>query len=93
MTLAEAKRGDTLIVLTMPSGLVRAQMLRLGIYEGSEVTCALRMPAGPLVVRRDNLEVALGRKTASCISVRRCSTCTATRTRRRGRWRRGRKSF
>ena len=69
MTLNEAKSGDILKVVAVPPGLVRAQMVRLGIGEGSEVTCILKIPAGPVVVRQGTLEVALGRKTASCIQV------------------------
>ena len=70
MTLDQAKRGDLLEVLTLGSGPARAKMLRLGISEGCEITCILKVPAGPLVVREGAMEVAVGRKTASEIRVK-----------------------
>ena len=72
MTLDEANSGETVRVLVMPRGMVRTQMLRLGVEEGSELRCILRIPAGPVVVRHGTLEMALGRKIASAIEVRSC---------------------
>ena len=69
MTLTEAKRGDSLRVVAMPAGLVRTQVIRLGIVEESRITCVLNIPSGPVVVRQGTLEVALGRKIASGIEV------------------------
>ena len=71
MTLVEANKGDTVKVVNVPTGVLRARMIRLGISEGSEVTCVLKIPAGPVVVRQGNLEVALGKKIASGIEVSR----------------------
>jgi Fe2+ transport system protein FeoA len=68
--LSQAKTGDRLTVVQIPPGLVRAQLLRLGISEGCELTCVLTIPAGPVVVRQGNLDVALGRKTAAEVQVR-----------------------
>ncbi len=72
LTLTEANRGDTIQVIRIPEGLVRAQLLRLGIWEGSKLTCALKVPAGPMVVRQDDIEIALGRNIASEIQVSPC---------------------
>ena len=72
VTLVEARTGDTLRVVGIPPGVVRAQLLRLGISESCELTCVLRVPTGPLVVRQGNLEVALGRKIASSVAVTVC---------------------
>lgn len=72
MNLAEAKRGDTVQVLQVPEGLVGAQLLRLGISEGSKLTLALKVPLGPMVVRQGNVELALGRGIASDIRVSVC---------------------
>lgn len=72
MTIAEANMGETVRVMAMPPGIVRTQILRLGIVEGSQITCILNIPAGPVVVRQGNLEVALGRRIASGMEVERC---------------------
>jgi Fe2+ transport system protein FeoA len=69
VTLADASKGDTLQVVAVPLGIVGAQLLRLGIAKGSLLTCVLKIPGGPVVVRRGNMEVALGRKTASVVTV------------------------
>ncbi len=69
MTLDSAGPGEQITVLKVPSGEVHANLVRLGIEEGSELTCVLRMPAGPVVVRRGNFEVAVGKRTASQIEV------------------------
>ncbi len=69
MTLDRACSGQEVTVLRMPAGEVHANLVRLGIEEGSELTCVLRMPAGPVVVRRGNFEVAVGKRTASQIEV------------------------
>ena len=69
MTLDQATRGDTLKIVTVPSGQTGAQLLRLGIGNGSLVKCVLKLPGGPVVVRRGNMEVALGRRTAATVTV------------------------
>ena len=69
MTLLDARKGDTVRVVSVPPGVVGAQMLRLGISEGCEVTCVLRIFSGPMVVRQGTMELALGRSIASRIEV------------------------
>lgn len=69
MTLDQATKGDTLKVVSVPSGQTGAQLLRLGIGKGSLVKCVLKLPGGPVVVRRGNMEIALGRKTAANVTV------------------------
>ena len=69
LTLTEMKQAAGVRVLQIPEGLLGAQLMRLGISEGSELTCALKIPTGPIVVRRGDVEIALGRKIASKIQV------------------------
>jgi Fe2+ transport system protein FeoA len=47
----------------------RAQLLRLGITEGSEVVCEQRMPFGPVILRHRHNRLALGRRIARDIHV------------------------
>ena len=63
------KQAAGVRVLQIPEGLLGAQLMRLGISEESELTCALKIPTGPIVVRRGDVEIALGRKIASKIQV------------------------
>lgn len=45
--------------------------LRFGVAEGAQVDCAIRIPAGPIVVRSGRQEIAIGRGLARRILVRR----------------------
>ncbi len=69
MTLDQIARGESVRVVYVPGGDIRARMLRIGISEGSMIDCVLKIPAGPIVVRHGNLELALGRRLASAIEV------------------------
>lgn len=70
MTLVQAQRGQKITIVSIPSEQVRAQAIRFGIAEGSEVCCAEKLPAGPVVIAKGKQEIALGRKLAERIEVR-----------------------
>ena len=69
LTLTDINQAEGVRVLQIPEGLLGAQLMRLGISEGSELMCVLKIPTGPIVVRRGDVEIALGRKIASKIQV------------------------
>lgn len=69
MTLDKAKRGQKVKIVFMPNDLIRAQALRLGIAEGTTVTCQEIVPSGPVVILRHNQEIAIGRNLARNIKV------------------------
>jgi Fe2+ transport system protein FeoA len=69
MTLDKAKKGQSLIISSIGNELVRAQAIRFGIAEGAVVVCEQTIPAGPIVVRRNNQEIAIGRGLARDIQV------------------------
>ncbi len=89
MTLDRASSGDTVTIVTMPSGEVGASLVRLGIEEGACITCILKMPAGPVVVRHGNTDVALGRHIASQIEVTEADGASSQNSRGRWAWRWG----
>lgn len=70
MTLAQAKRGQRLLIVAIPNPTVRAQAIRFGISEGAEVECYEKAPAGPVVVGRGKQEIAIGRRLAESIEVK-----------------------
>lgn len=70
MTLDRAKPGQRLLITQIEDPQIRAQAIRFGISEGSEAICQLIIPAGPVVLRRNRQEIAIGRKLASAISVK-----------------------
>ncbi|GAB6100216.1 ferrous iron transport protein A [Halanaerocella petrolearia] len=69
MTLAEVKRGEQFQITSIPDRDVRAQTLRFGISEGAEVACAEKIPGGPVILKRNLQEIAIGRKLAEKIEV------------------------
>lgn len=70
LTLDKARRGQKIRILSMPDNdIVRAQAIRLGISEGTVVTCREVVPAGPVIIARNRREIAIGRELARLIGV------------------------
>jgi Fe2+ transport system protein FeoA len=69
MTLDMVRRGDQVRILKIDDPQVRMQAIRFGIGEGTDVRCAEKLPAGPIVLRRGRQEIAVGRSIARGISV------------------------
>ncbi len=69
MFLNNCRRGQTIKILSIADSMVRAQAIRFGIAEGEIVCCEEILPAGPVVLRKNNQEIAVGRGLASRIKV------------------------
>ena len=69
MTLDKAKKGQLMMIKSIPDSLIRAQAIRFGINEGAVVTCREIVPAGPVIVERQKQEIAIGRGLARSITV------------------------
>ena len=69
MTLDKAKKGQMMMIKSIPDSLIRAQAIRFGINEGTIVTCREIVPAGPVIVERQKQEIAIGRNLAKSITV------------------------
>ncbi len=69
MTLADVKRGDKFQIEFIPDDKIRAQAMRFGISEGSKVICQEKIPGGPVILKRNLQEIAIGRKLAEKIKV------------------------
>lgn len=70
MTLADMKNGNKFIIDKIEDKNTRLQALRFGISEGSEIECAGVMPGGPVILKKNLQEIAIGRRTAEKINVR-----------------------
>lgn len=70
MTLDQAKKGSKVCILAIKSPEHRTQLVRMGISEGSIVTCQEKLPMGPVVLRCNRQEIAVGRQLARGITVR-----------------------
>lgn len=69
MTLSQAKRGQMLQIIAIPSEHIRAQAIRFGIGMGERVECAEKLPDGPVVIGRGKQQIAIGRRLAENIIV------------------------
>jgi len=69
MTLKDARSGSNIQIIAVPDE-ARAQLIRLGIAEGSRVVCQAKIPFGPVVLRARRQEIAVGRVLAGRIEVK-----------------------
>jgi len=69
MTLDCIKKGQSFRISDIPNETVRAQAIRFGIAAGEWLTCEEVVPAGPIVVRKNRQQIALGRNLAREITV------------------------
>jgi len=69
MTLADAREGDKLVVISTGDDEVSLQTLRFGIDSGAEIEVQQNIRGGPVIVSRNHLEIAIGREIAKYIVV------------------------
>lgn len=69
MNLGDLKRGEVVFIKHIGNDLVRAQAIRFGIAEGSEVSVEEVLPSGPVILQRGNMHYAVGRNLAREIVV------------------------
>jgi Fe2+ transport system protein FeoA len=77
VTLTEAREGDILVVTGTRGDEVTLQALRFGINEGSEIHVHKKIPGGPVIVSKNQLEIAIGPQLAVNIDVVRKSELPA----------------
>lgn len=71
MCLSDLRRGESARVIGIPDENLRIQMLRFGITAGAVVSCNVRLPLGPVVLRYGGQEIAVGRQVADSILIER----------------------
>ncbi|PKM81846.1 MAG: ferrous iron transport protein A [Firmicutes bacterium HGW-Firmicutes-14] len=69
MSLDKCRKGQTVKIIFIGNSDVKAQAIRFGISEGEIVNCMEVIPTGPVVVRKNNQEIAIGRRLACQIEV------------------------
>jgi Fe2+ transport system protein FeoA len=70
MTLDSAVKGQLIEVINIPDSSIRAQAIRLGIYEGARLLCSEKLPAGPVILQNRMQEIAIGRNLAKKITIK-----------------------
>lgn len=69
MKLADVKSGETVSILKITDPQAAVMAIRLGIFEGEHIRVAAKIPGGPLVVNKGDVEIALGREFCGGIEV------------------------
>ena len=67
--LSSAAKGSNLLIVDIPEGRARTQLIRLGIMKGEMVRCIERLPGGTVVIEKNRQEIAIGVSLAKTISV------------------------
>ena len=69
MTLVDVKEGDWILVEKTTSDDITWQALRFGIGEGSKIQVQKNIPGGPIIISKNQQEIAIGRQLANAIQV------------------------
>lgn len=76
------KKGETVVIKKINDDNMRAYAMRLGLDQGVTITCHEIIPAGPIIVRKGNQEIAVGRNFAKKIEIEDIDSCACNEVRR-----------
>lgn len=69
MTLDQVTRGQRVVIRAIDSPEVKTQIIRFGLGVGETAVCQETLPSGPVVLRKNRQEIAIGRPLARAITV------------------------
>jgi Fe2+ transport system protein FeoA len=69
LPLHKVDKGSRLIVIDIPEGRAREQLIRLGVVKGEFIKCLERLPGGTIVIQKHRQEIAIGVTLARTILV------------------------
>lgn len=67
--LHRVTKGSRLVIIEIPEGRSRAQLIRLGVVKGEFIRCLERLPGGTIVIQKHRQEIAIGMTLARSILV------------------------
>lgn len=70
MTLNQLQPGQKATLQALPEGLVRVQAIRLGLMPGTEITCVHSLNKGPVIIKKNFQQIAVGQALANEITVK-----------------------
>jgi Fe2+ transport system protein FeoA len=73
MLLSFLKRGEKGIITDIAHPTLRIEALRFGICIGQSIECCEVIPSGPVIVKKGNQEIAIGRQLANYITIKNLS--------------------
>jgi ferrous iron transport protein A len=66
--LNQIKVGQEFLCVEIPE-TIKSELIRLGISEGDILACSAKIPAGPIVIKKDLSEIAIGNNYSKLIKV------------------------
>jgi Fe2+ transport system protein FeoA len=69
VTLDQVNRGQRLVIRAIASPDIGTQIIRFGLGVGETAVCQEKLPKGPIVLRKNRQEIAIGRELARAITV------------------------
>ena len=63
------QKGTRVIILEVPEGRGKSQLIRLGVLKGEFIRCMERLPGGTIVIEKNRREIAIGANLAKRIFV------------------------
>lgn len=69
ISLNTVPRGSRVVIVEVPEGKGKSQLIRLGILKGEFIRCLERLPGGTMVIEKNRREVAIGMALAKSIFV------------------------
>lgn len=67
--LHKVPKGSRVIIVDIPEGKSKDQLIRLGILKGELVKCLETLPGGTIVIEKNRQEIAIGVSLARTILV------------------------
>lgn len=67
--LHQVRKGSRLVIIEIPEGRSRSQLIRLGVVKGEFIRCLERLPGGTVVIQKHRQEIAIGVTLARTILV------------------------
>ena len=62
-------KGSRVLIVEVPEGKGKSQLIRLGILKGEFIKCLERLPGGTMVIEKNRREIAIGMTLAKTIFV------------------------
>ena len=62
-------KGSRVLIVKVPEGKGKSQLIRLGILKGEFIRCLERLPGGTVVIEKNRREIAIGMALAKSIFV------------------------
>jgi ferrous iron transport protein A len=67
--LNQVKIGKEFICVEIPES-IKSELIRLGICEGDTLACIAKIPAGPVILKKDLSEIAIGNNYSKLIKIK-----------------------